>query len=169
VSTRSRDARRTPVSECADLLPIEPVLVSIDADPLEVVRMAAGHPATRMIGVIDPDGRLIGVVPLLRLVETVVARVSPETLLAGDADLAEAARFGTEVGARRIADIMLAPVSIVGTRTVDEAFRLMHARHQSGLIVVDDEGKPTGYLDLLEVALRYLDALEPPASSASAE
>lgn len=135
-----------------------------DADPLSIVRDAASHPATRVIGVVDANGMLVGVLPLLRLVETVVARVSPETLLAGDADLSEAARFGTEVGAKRIDDIMLPPVSIQGSATVDDAFRLMHARHQSGLLVVDDEGRPTDYLDLLELALRYLEAIEPPAS-----
>jgi CBS domain-containing protein len=155
------------VSECARLLPIDPVLVSLDADPLSIVRNAADHPATRVIGVVDGDGKLVGVLPLLRLVETVVARVSPETLLAGDADLSEAARFGDEVGARRIQDIMFPPVSIRGSATAEEAFRLMHERHQSGLIVVDDEGRPTGYLDLLELALRYLEALEPAAQPES--
>jgi CBS domain-containing protein len=61
---------------------------------------------------------------------------------------------------------MLPPASIKETATVDEAFRLMHARHLSGLYVVDDNGRPTGYLDLLEVSLRYLEALEasPPAA-----
>jgi CBS domain-containing protein len=160
------EARRTTVSECARLLPIEPVLVRSGDDPLSVVRDAANHPATRIIGVVDDAGKLVGVLPLLRLVETVVARVSPETLLAGDADLREAARFGHEVGANRIADIMLPPISIVGSATVDDAFRLMHIKHQSGLIVVDDDGRPIGYLDLLELALRYLEALEPPAGSA---
>jgi CBS domain-containing protein len=157
------------VADCARLLPIDPVLVQRDADPLSIVRKAAAQPATRLIGVVDGTGRLVGVLPLLRLVETVVARVSPETLLAGDADLTEAARFGAEVGARRIDDIMLPPVSIHGSATIDEAFRLMHQRHHSGLIVVDDDGRPTGYLDLLELALRYLEALEKPAQPRESE
>ena len=64
-----------------------------------------------------------------------------------------------EVGARRVADVMLPPASIKGTATVDEAFRLMHARHLSGLYVVDDADRPTAYLDLLELSIRYLEAL----------
>jgi CBS domain-containing protein len=164
VTDRTRAARQTLVADCARLLPIEPVLVERDADPLSIVRNAADHPATRVIGVVDATGKLVGVLPLLRLVETVVARVSPETLLAGGADLIEAARFGAEVRAKRIEDIMLPPVSIDGSATVDDAFRLMHARHQSGLLVVDDDGRPVAYLDLLELALRYLEAIEPPAA-----
>lgn len=160
MSDATRLARRTPVSVCATLLPIEPVLVEQDADPLSIVRDAAEHPETRLIGVIDAGGVLVGVLPTLRLAETVVARVSPETLLAGLADLDEAARFGHEVGARRVSDVMLPPATIKGTATVDDAFRLMHARHLSGLYIVDENGRPTGYLDLLEVSLRYLEALE---------
>jgi CBS domain-containing protein len=169
VTERRRLARQTPVADCVGLLPIEPVLVSADDDPLAVLRRSAEHAATRVIGVVDAAGRLVGVVPILRLAETVVARVSPETLLAGDADLEEAARFGAGIGARRIGDIMLPPVSIEGSRTADEAFRLMHAEHQSGLHVVDREGRPIGYLDLLELALRYLAALEPPDHSTQAD
>jgi hypothetical protein len=44
----------------------------------------------------------------------------------------------------------------------------MHAEHQSGVHVVDRDGRPTGYLDLLELALRYLAALEPPERSTEA-
>src|SRR5918995_1126688 len=161
-----RRARQTPVSACMKLLPIEPLLVQQGADPLSIVRAAAAQPETRLIGVLDADGVLVGVLPTLRLAETVVARVSPETLLAGLADLEEAARFGHEVGARRVSDVMLPPASIQASATVDDAFRLMHARHLSGLYVVDAAGRPTGYLDLLEVTIRYLEALEgdgPPA------
>ena len=169
MSDATRLARQTLVSDCAALLPIEPLLVDQDADPLSIVRTAAARPETRLIGVVDSSGMLVGVLPTLRLAETVVARVSPETLLAGLADLDEAARFGHEVGARRVADVMLPPASIKGTATVDEAFRLMHARHLSGLYVVDDADRPTAYLDLLEVSIRYLEALEaveasPPAA-----
>ncbi len=166
MSDATRLARQTLVSECARLLPIQPLLVEQDRDPLSLVRDAAAQPETRLIGVVDASGILVGVLPTLRLAETVVARVSPETLLAGAADLEEAARFGHEVGARRVSDVMLPPASIKGTATVDDAFRLMHARHLSGLYVVDDAGRPTDYLDLLEVTIRYLEALEadPPAA-----
>jgi len=119
LTTRSRQARETPVSACVDLLPIDPVLVSDGADPLTVVRQAAAHPATRLLGVVDAQGMLVGVLPILRLAETVVARVSPETLLAGPADLEEAARFGSEVAARRVSDVMLPPASVSAGDSID--------------------------------------------------
>ena len=157
---RARAARLTPVEACASLLDVGSLLVAQDDDPITFVRRAAAQPQTRLIGVVDPAGILVGIVPTLRLAETVVARVSPETLLAGTADLDEATRFGTEVGARRVADIMLPPATVRPTDTVDSAFRLMHRRHLSGAYVIDERGKPVGYLDLLEVTLRYLEAIE---------
>lgn len=157
---RSRSVRHTPVADSVSLLPIEPLLVHPDDDPLEVMRAAAEHPQTRVLGVVDDDGRLVGVLSIVRLAEAVIVRVSPETLLADISDLADAARFGHAVAARAVADVMLPPASIAATATIDDAFRKMHARHLSGLYVIDDAGRPTGYLDLLELTMRYVEALE---------
>ena len=33
----------------------------------------------------------------------------------------------------------------------------MHLRHLSGLYVIDEAGRPSGYLDVLELAIRYVD------------
>ena len=52
------------------------------------------------------------------------------------------------------------PRAITGDRTLSDAFRQMHQRKLSGLYVVDGDGRPTGYLDLQELAMRYVEALE---------
>jgi CBS domain-containing protein len=57
---------------------------------------------------------------------------------------------------------MVEPAAVAPTATLDQAFRLMHERHLSGVYVVDSHGRPTGYLDLLELVLLYVDALEAP-------
>jgi hypothetical protein len=41
----------------------------------------------------------------------------------------------------------------------------MHERDLSGIYVVDDDGRPVGYLDLLELAVFYADVLEREAHS----
>lgn len=160
MSDRTRQVRRTPVSEVVALLPIEPLLVHPDDDPLVVMHRAAERPQTRLLGVVDDDGVLVGVLSIVRLAEAVIVRVSPETLLADISDLADAVRFGHAVAARTVADVMLPPAVIKAESSIDEAFRQMHARHLTGLYVVDDAGRPTGYLDLLELTLRYVGALE---------
>lgn len=145
---------------CQKLLAIEPLYVGAQDDVLAVMRRSARQPETRLIGVVDEAGILIGVVPILRLAEAVIARVVPEALLTDISDIADVARFSSAVEARVARDVMVEPAAIRGDATVDAAFHLMHLRHLSGLYVVDDAGRPTGYLDLLELAVGYLDALD---------
>jgi CBS domain-containing protein len=167
MSERTYRVRHTPVSESVARLRIEPLLVHPGDDPLAVMHIAAERPETRVLGVVDDAGVLIGVLSTVRLAEAVIVRVSPESLLAEISDLADAARFGHTVSARTVGDVMLPPATIGETATIDEAFRRMHARHLSGLYVVDAAGRPTGYLDLLELTMRYVEALE--ADSAPAD
>ena len=155
-----RPARHTPVSESEGLLRIEPLLVPPTTDVLTAIRQAAEHPETRVVGVVDPTGRLIGVVPILRLAEAVVARVAPEAIMSTLTRLQDIADFGHAIEARTVGEAMLPPISVAPTATIDDAFRRMHERHQSGIHVVDDDGRPIGYLDLLELALIYADVLE---------
>lgn len=156
-----RLAKQTPVSVCQKLLEIEPLIVDAGDDLLIVMRRSSAQPETRLIGVVDPDsGVLLGVLPILRIAESVVARVVPESLMTGLVDVDDIARFGIAVDARTAAEAMLPPATIEPDATIGEAFRRMHRRRLSGLYVVDDAGRPTGYLDLLELAVRYVDALE---------
>jgi len=155
-----RLARHTPVAEAADLLEIGPLVARSDEDLLVAMRRSSAQPATRLIGVVDEAGRLVGVLPILRLAEAVVARVVPESLLADISGVADVARFGHAVEARTVADAMLEPASIRPDATIGEAFRAMHQRRLSGLYVVDPDGRPIGYLDLIELAIAYLDAIE---------
>ncbi len=162
--TRSlRLARRTPVAATQGYLAIEPLLIGRDEDLLAAMRFAAQHPSTRIIGVTDADGRLVGVVPVAELAKAVVAHAVPEAFFtdAGDiSDLDDVGRFAHALQARTIGEIVEPPAQIAGDRTISEAFRQMHQRGLSGLYVVDADGRPTGYIDMQELAMRYVEALE---------
>ena len=93
----------------------------------------------------------MGVLPILRLVEDVIARVAPEALLADIADIGDVARFGPAVEARTAGDAMLPPASIAPAARTGRRSGSCGTRHLSGLYVVDGAGRPTGYLDLLEL------------------
>lgn len=168
MTDRRRLARDTSVTDCERMLAIDPLLVGLDDDILTAMRRSAAQPETRLMGVVDGGGVLVGVLPIIRLAEAVIAHVAPEALLTNIGDAADVARFRTAVEARIVADLMTPPASIRGDATVDLAFRLMHQRHLTGLYVVDEAGRPVGYLDLLELAVTYVDALEAkPANPAS--
>jgi predicted transcriptional regulator len=154
-----RLARNTTVEACQAALGIEPLLVARDADLLDVVRSAGRQPATRVIGVVDTEGRIVGVIPVRRVAESIVARVVPESLLVDVDDEESAVRFSHSVEDRVAGDVMLPPATTVPSATIGAAFREMHRRQLGGLYIVDDAGRPTGYLDLLELAIVYVRAL----------
>jgi CBS domain-containing protein len=160
VTGEFRLARHTTVAACQSLLAIEPLIVHRDDELLVVMRRAVDHPETRLIGVVDDAGILVGVLPVLRVAESVIGRVVPEALLADIDDIDDVARFGHAIEARTAGDAMIDRAVTRPDATIDQAFRLMHSRHLSGLYVVDADGRPTGYLDLLELAIRYVEALE---------
>ncbi len=162
MADRPRLARETTVQECQALLEIPPLLVAPSADLRDVVRAAARQSATRLIGVVDDAGRLIGVTTVTRVAESIVARVVPEALLVDVADAATATEFSQSMEVRFARDIMLPPATVVLSDTIGDAFRVMHRRKLGGVYIVDADGHPTGYLDLLELALVYVRALEAP-------
>ena len=156
VTDEGRRARSTPVADAEGLLAIPPLLVTEDADIVEVLRQASAQPQTRVIGVVDANGILIGVLPILRLAEAYLSHVSPEVVLSDISDLAALRDYGRVIEARTAGDAMVPPVTVTATQFIDHAFRLMHSRHISGAYVVDAGGRPTGYLDLLELVALFL-------------
>ena len=157
--------KRTPVRDIDHRLEIEPNIVHVDDDVIAVARAAFARPQTRVLAVVDQDERLVGILPVLRIVEEVVARAAPEILMAEVTDFESAARFGREVGALLCRDLMSPAISLRPDSTVGDAFRAMHEHRLSGLPVVDEERRVVGYIDLLELALRYLAEVtgsEPP-------
>ncbi len=161
MTDQARLARLTSVEATERLLAIPPLLVAPGDDVIDVLHRAAAQPQTRVIGVVDvPSGRLVGVIPVLRLVEAVVARVAPELAMAELADAEDVARFGHDVETRTAADAMLPPATVPRQATLEDAYRQMEARDLPGLYVVDEVGRPVGYLDVLELAIVYVRALE---------
>jgi CBS domain-containing protein len=154
--SQGRLAKRTPVREIEDSLDIDPVVVRATDDLLTVARAAFRKPQTRVLAVVDEQGRLEGVLPVVRIVEEIVAQAAPEQLIAEISDIGAVERFGREVAARVASDLASPPVALREHDTVGDAFRLMHEHHYTGLPVIDGERRVIGYVDLLELALRYL-------------
>ncbi|HEX5827463.1 MAG TPA: CBS domain-containing protein [Candidatus Limnocylindrales bacterium] len=160
MTQRLRLARRTRVDAAVGRLAIEPLLIRDDADLLAAMRYASAHPSTGVIGVTDADGRLIGIAPVSVLAEAVVAHAVPEAFFTDVGAAGDVGRFAHVLEATVLGDIALPPATITGDRSISDAFRLMHSRKLSGLYVVDADDRPTGYLDLQELAMAYVEALE---------
>jgi CBS domain-containing protein len=156
------------VLTCVNRLEIGPLLAHAGDDLLDVARRCSRQPETRVVGVVDDQERLVGILPILRIVEDVIARVDPEALMAAITDVEGVARFSHALEARTAGDAMLPRASVGTDATVGEAFRVMQQRRLSGLYVVDPEARVVGYLDMLELAVLYVEVLEPAADQSDA-
>jgi CBS domain-containing protein len=165
VTEPKRLAKRTAVRDIEHHLDIGPNIVRADDPLVDVARRAIAQPQTRLLCVVDDEERLVGVLPVLRVVEEIVARAHPEALMAEVTDLESAGRFGREVGALVARDLMSPPVALEETSTVADAFRAMHEHHYSGLPLASGDRRVIGYVDLLELAMRYLEDYPVPGST----
>ena len=104
--------RHAPVSASQHRLAIEMLLAGTDDDLLAVMRRSAEQPETRVIGVVDASGLLTGVLPVVRLAEAVIARVTPEALLTDISDMVDVTRFGQAIGARVVREVMVEPAAV---------------------------------------------------------
>ncbi len=143
---------RTPITAAERLLAIEPVLIRADDHLDAVIRRAGASPSTRVLGVVDSSGVLIGIVTSHDLVAAVVGRLAPGALLTEIRDVDGVDAYARFVEATVAGDLMQPPAALTESATMAEAFHLMHQRHVSGVYVVDADGRPTGYVDGLELA-----------------
>lgn len=143
---------RTSITAAERLLAIEPVLIRADDHLDAVIRRAGASPATRVLGVVDSSGVLIGIVTSHDLVAAVVGRLAPGALLTEIRDVDGVDAYARFVEATVAGDLMQPPAALPELATMAEAFHLMHQRHVSGVYVVDAAGRPTGYIDGLELA-----------------
>jgi len=148
----------TPITDAEGLLAIEPVLVAADDHLDSVIRRAGASPSTRVLGVVDPAGVLIGIVTSHDLVAAVVGRLVPGAPLTRIHDVDGVGEYGRYVEAKVAGDLMRPPAALPKTATLAEAFHLMYLRDLSGVYVVDAAGRPTGYLDGLELAAAVVSA-----------
>jgi CBS domain-containing protein len=156
MTSRETITSQTLVSEADQMLTSQPVIVH-DGDSLDhLARQAVENPQCRVLSVVDDDGRLVGLVPVRLLVNDIFLKIVPEEFLGEIVDLDAALEYAQHIAARTAADVRIAPVSVRSSETVRTAFERMHHSHLNGLPILDDDGRVTGYLDMLELLLVWI-------------
>ena len=150
--------QNTTIRDADRLLSIEPLVVQATDDLQRVAEVAAQHPGARTISVVDPDGKLVGVIPVRVLVNEIFFKIVPEQFLGEIVDYDQVLNYAKHVSARTAADIMLEPVSVRMDDTVRDAFDRMHRPDLIGLPITDTAGRVIGYVDQLELLLVWVRA-----------
>lgn len=140
----------------ANLMTPDPTVIAQDADVRELERLLLRE-RVHGVPVIDPDGRVVGVVS-----QTDVVAWHFEIAVDGTAYYGQPTPWLGEIGAPRLrdADITRAAVSEImtpvvlavrATDTVDEATRFMIRKRVHRLVVLDDDFRPVGVLSAIDV------------------
>lgn len=128
-----------PVAEdlrVADVMTIDPIVVSIDATVEEAEALLRTH---RISGlpVVDLSGRLIGVIS-----QTDLLYLAAPTIQALIRHHATGLRVGEVMS--------VPPVTIDSTETIRDAARRMDEQRLHRLVVVDDHGRPVGVISAMD-------------------
>jgi CBS domain-containing protein len=150
--------QQTTIAETDRMLRMEPVVVEAGASLREVAELAVQNTGCRVISVVGPDRRLVGVLPVRVLVNDVFLKIVPEEFLGEITDLEAVHKYAEHVGARTAADVMVDPVSVHLDESVRTAFERMHESKLNGLPITDRDERVVGYVDQLELLIVWVRA-----------
>jgi CBS domain-containing protein len=120
----------------ADLMTIDPIVVSVDASLEEAEGLLRRHRITGL-PVVDLAGRLVGVISQTDLLYLAVPTVS--------------ALIHHHASGIRVGEVMSAPPRIIdASATLQDAAILMHEERLHRLVAVDDHGRPTGVISAMD-------------------
>jgi CBS domain-containing protein len=120
----------------ADVMTIDPIVVSVDASLEEAEDLLRRHRITGL-PVVDLAGRLVGVISQTDLLYLAVPSIS--------------ALIHHRGSGIRVGEVMTAPARIIdASATLRDAAILMHQERLHRLVAVDDHGRPSGVISAMD-------------------
>lgn len=147
--------KNTPVGE-ARRVAESPCIVREDDDLRSLAEALSVQRRVQIAAVVNEAGTLVGIVPLQLLVDELFLQVAPEEFLTDIMDRERMEEYARMVKANTAGELMQEPVFVTAKDTIGDAFACMHDHQLAGLPVGDDEMRPTGYLDRLELVRVWL-------------
>ncbi len=142
----------TPVAKIVDILDLKPCLVHREDSLNHVVKVILSDPSINVVGVVSETGRLVGLIDMTSLSQSLFYHIFPETYLAELHDL-EAVRKFVKLphDATAAGDIMQEAEYVHLDDTLLTAFKVLQKRKLEGIPVVDEHNRPTGYIHMIEL------------------
>ena len=128
----------------------EASIVDEDASLLEVAEAIVDDPKTRAVYVLDKKKKLVGIIPVIELVQYLYYENIPQEYILY--------RFPMLLSAEpKAKDIMLPPVWVKDDEDITSAFVKMFKNNLKELPVVDDEMHVIGDLNILELIKAWIE------------
>ncbi len=143
--------RDTPIEELNAKMNLEPTIVKLDTPLKEIASAMMQHPRVHVASVVAEDGRLLGLVPLRSLANSLFFHILPEEFMSEITDVEKMMDFAGRTRRRTAEDAMKDAVWVKRGETAKDAFIRMHDNDLPGLPLVDERYHVIGYINMLEL------------------
>ena len=141
--------RLTPVSEIINLLGFQPTTVRVDTSLFDVVTHLQANPGMPAACVVNKEDRLVGVIPLKNLAEVMMAPVMPEAYIHDPEGYDKALKYADVQKLPIAATIMIDPIFVMDSDTLEQTYQRMRDNNLSGLPVVDHLYRVKGFITMI--------------------
>ncbi len=142
--------KRLKVGSIRNLITREASIVHEDDELLKVAEEIVRDPKTRTVYVVNSEGKLVGLIPVLELVQYLYYDSIPMEYIMY--------RFPLTLSREpRAKDIMLPPVYVKDDESLQSALVKMFKNNLKELPVVDDDMRVVGDLNILELIVVWVE------------
>ncbi len=138
------------VGDVRKLITQEPTITHEDDSLVKVAEKILEDPKTRSVYVLNSKEKLVGIIPVIELIQYMYYEDIPSEYITY--------RFPLALSREpKASDIMLPPVYVKDEEPIREAFRKMFKNNLKELPVVDEEMHVIGDLNILELIVAWLE------------
>ncbi len=148
--------RHTSIAQIVNIMDLNPIRVQADASLSEIVKEAIAKPRVQVICVVNREDRLIGLIDIVTLSDSLFFTIFPEEYFSDIKDINQVMDYAKRTSVHQAEDLMRAPISIKMDDNLEKAFHLMHENKLQGLPVIDDHYHVIGYINMIELMERCL-------------
>lgn len=143
--------REIQVSQIQKLMDLVAVQVQADAPLHKVVEAIVTRPRVQVVCVVNREERLIGLIDIASLADTMFFEIFPEEYISEATDVEKVITYLQRSKVRTAEELMRPPVWVKGEDSLEKVFHVLHAEKLSGVPVIDDHYHIVGYINLLEL------------------
>jgi len=145
--------RKIKVRDIRNLITQKASIVHRDDSLLKVAKKIVDDPKTRAVYVVDDNEKLVGIIPVIELVQYLYSEYIPQEYILY--------RFPILLsGNPKAGDIMLPPVYVHDDEKITDAFIKMFKNNLKELPVVDENMHIIGDLNILEMIVAWIESVE---------
>lgn len=139
------------VSQIIEMIDLVAVQVQADEPLHQVVDAILTRPRVQVACVVNQEKRLIGLIDIASLADTVFYEMFPEKFISEATDLSKVLTYLQRSRVRTAEDLMRPPAWVKLDDNLEKVFHVLHTEKLNGVPVIDDHYHVVAYINMLEL------------------